>query len=623
MRKIILLLAFAALGIGCGAVKTILTVDKTPVQTRIDLVHVVDDKVEVTIDPGAFTSDLVTFYMPETVPGTYSIDDYGQYTEGLKAFDYKGDPMPVQAVGVNSWTIENAKELDKISYFVNDTYDIENETDDAVFSPAGTNIKAGEDYLLNLHGFVGYFDGFQEVPYELHIQVPPGLVATTSLPKMPAADQEAGTDTYLASRYFEVIDNPILYAAPNTAIFQLKDIKVTIGVYSPGGVYRAEDLKARMQKMMEAQKAFLGDINGTRKYNILLYFSTMEPTDARGFGALEHHTSTVVVLPEPMPRENLEQAMVDVVSHEFFHIVTPLSVHSKEIQYFDFNHPKMSEHLWMYEGTTEYFANLFQVNQGLIDEADFYRRMMDKIQASKFYNDSLSFTTMSRNVLEEPYKDNYGNVYEKGALINMALDIRLRELSKGEKGVLWLMKQLSAIYDKDTPFEDDTLIDTIVALTYPEIRTFFDTYVIGDTPIDYSEFLAKVGLRITDTMEESGYFFKGEEPYIDVDPADQDKIFLRKDIPLNTFFKDLGLQGGDVIESIDGRAIDLEAMRSVIGESFGWDPDKQITMSVQRGEQEIRVQGAVGTPTAEVRRIIPMETATPGQVELREAWLKG
>jgi predicted metalloprotease with PDZ domain len=56
--------------------------------------------------------------------------------------------------------------------------------------------------------------------------------------------------------------------------------------------------------------------------------------------------------------------MMDVVSHEFFHIVTPLSIHSKEIQDFDYNDPKMSEHLWMYEGVTEYFANLSKSIKG-------------------------------------------------------------------------------------------------------------------------------------------------------------------------------------------------------------------------------------------------------------------
>ena len=74
---------------------------------------------------------------------------------------------------------------------------------------------------------------------------------------------------------------------------------------------------------MLAQKTFLGDINSTKVYNILLYVSTTQG-DANGFGAFEHHTSTVVVLPEWLPMEEMQQAMVDVVSHEFFHIVTPL-----------------------------------------------------------------------------------------------------------------------------------------------------------------------------------------------------------------------------------------------------------------------------------------------------------
>jgi predicted metalloprotease with PDZ domain len=45
-----------------------------------------------------------------------------------------------------------------------------------------------------------------------------------------------------------------------------------------------------------------------------------------------------------MPKEELVKSMMDVVSHEFFHIVTPLTIHSK-IQDFDYNDPKMSEHL--------------------------------------------------------------------------------------------------------------------------------------------------------------------------------------------------------------------------------------------------------------------------------------
>lgn len=184
----------------------------------------------------------------------------------------------------------------------------------------------------------------------------------------------------------------------------------------------------------------MGDINNTDKYAILLYLAEDDKPDAGNFGALEHHTSTVVVLSESMPKEALENSLTDIVSHEFFHIITPLSVHAEEIHYFDYNDPKMSEHLWMYEGVTEYFANLFQVNQGLIDNQEFYNRMTDKISVSQRFDDTVPFTEMSKNILEEPYKDMYYNVYMKGALIGMALDIRLRELSGGQMGILDLMK---------------------------------------------------------------------------------------------------------------------------------------------------------------------------------------
>jgi predicted metalloprotease with PDZ domain len=623
MKKLITLYVSLVLLYGCGTSKSVLSADKAVIETTIDLVNVNDDRVSVTINPGSFSKQSISFFIPKTVPGTYSEDDYGKYIQELKAIDYQGNELLVTSIGTNEWNISDATKLDKITYYVTDTYDTESELNDPVFSPAGTNILKGKNFMLNLHGFVGYFEGLKEVPYELIISSPSDLSPTTSLMKKED-ETNSVTDTFLASRYFEVVDNPILYSKSDTATFVINDITVNLSVYSPNNVYSAADLEESMERMMKAQKAFLGEIDGTKEYNILLYLSTLDEKDASGFGALEHHTSTVVVLPEQMPIEALEKAMTDVVSHEFFHIVTPLNVHSKEIQYFDFNDPKMSEHLWMYEGTTEYFANLFQIQQGLIDEADFYKRIVDKIYNSRSYDDTMSFTTMSRNVLEDPYRGNYANVYEKGALLNMSLDIRLRDLSNGEKGVLWLMKELSKKYDNDTPFEDDEIIGEIVDLTYPEIKSFFDTYVIGNTPLNYDDILASVGLRTTDMQERSGYFLNGEIPFIDIDQTNNDAIFIRSGIELNTFFTGLGAQGGDTIRSIDGMPISLESIRPIIGQSFGWTSDREITMVVQRGEEELTLQGKVGTPTLKVTTIVPIDNLenTP-QSKLRKAWLKG
>ncbi len=142
--------------------------------------------------------------------------------------------------------------------------------------------------------------------------------------------------------------------------------------------------------------------------------------------------------------------------------------------------------------------------------------------------------------------------------------------------------------------------------------------------MNYDEILASVGLRTTDVQERSGYFLNGEIPFIDIDQTNNDAIFIRSGIELNTFFTDLGAQGGDTIRSIDGMPISLESIRPIIGQSFGWTADREITMVVQRGEEELTLQGKVGTPTLKVTTIVPIDNLenTP-QSKLRKAWLKG
>ena len=243
MKKLLIGAIGALLLVGCGASKNLVYADKTPIQVSMDLNKVANDQILVEVNPGAFSKDAVSFMIPKTVPGTYSTDNYGKYIEGLKAFDYEGNEMTVSKTDENTWNITNGKTLDKITYYVNDTFDSEGEQEEPVFSPAGTNIEADKNFMLNLHGFVGYFEGFKEVAYTLNITVPSGLSATTSLPKMSGPNTTPNLDVFTAGRYFEVIDNPILYAKPNTETFQINDIQVTLSVYSPNSVYTAASLK--------------------------------------------------------------------------------------------------------------------------------------------------------------------------------------------------------------------------------------------------------------------------------------------------------------------------------------------------------------------------------------------
>jgi len=624
MKKIFLGVATAALLFACKTQNVNETKPFQPTLASIDLVNVENDKVWVTVDPDRFTGDSTTFYIPKTVPGTYSTNNYGKFSENFKALNYKGEEMKFTKIDENSWKIQNAKDLDKIMYQVNDSFDWEDEG--GVYSMAGTNILKDKNFLLNLHGFVGYFEKLQEKPFRLEIQRPANLIAGTALTidqTITGENSETRTDVYNLGRYFEVIDNPIMYSAPDTTSFMVEDMEVLIDIYSPNQKFSAESLKPNLEKIIRAQKKFLGDINSTDKYAILIYLSaTPGEEDAGNFGALEHHTSTVVVMPETMEAAALDESMKDIVSHEFFHIITPLGIHSKEVHYFDYNDPKMSQHLWMYEGVTEYFANLFQVNQGLISNQEFYNRMVGKINVSKRFDDTVPFTVMSENILTDEYKDSYYNVYQKGALIGMALDIRLRELSGGKMGVLDLMKKLNAKYGKDKPFDDDQLISDIIELTYPEIQNFFDTYITGTTPIPYNEFFAKAGIEEKEMMSEVGYFLKGQTPYITANQETMQIVF-RKDIEFNTFLKDFGIQGGDTVKSINGTEYNIQNVYDLITASNSWKEGDNITMTIIRDGEEMKLEGKLSTPMDKETKMVEIQNADGDQIELRNAWLKG
>ena len=473
------------------------------IETSLDLTQVLDDKVPVRINPENFSQDTVTYRLPKVIPGTYKVSDFGNFVEEFKAYNYNGEEMDFTKSDENSWVIPNATELDRISYLVNDTFDVEHTEGIATpFSPSGTNIEEN-NFVLNFPGFIGYFDSFEHNQYNLEITSKASFNSSSALQQVGveySKDSLSVTTNYYAPRYFDITDNPMMYGDFEVEEFQVGDIKVVLSVYSPNKVHSAKDLKETIFEMMEAQKAYLGDINSTARYDIFLYLSEMNETSPSGFGALEHHTSTVVVMPETMPLSALANSMIDIVSHEFFHIVTPLSIHSEDVHYFDYHDPTFSKHLWMYEGVTEYFATLFQVDQGLVTEEEFYLTIMEKIQTASGLDDTMSFTEMSENVLVSPYAENYYNVYQKGALIGMCIDILMREESNGNRGILSLMKELSLKFGKNMPFKDDQLIEEIVEMTYPSIGEFFETHVIGTTPIDYSVFFDKVGLEFLEKI---------------------------------------------------------------------------------------------------------------------------
>lgn len=605
----------------CKTVAPTATGGKTPdgVEARIDLVNVKDDKVGVTILVPPMKGGEARFMLPRIIPGTYAIADYGRYVESFEAKDARGNALRTEHVDVNTWVIYEADRLTSVHYFVNDTYDTEkggafDEGSKTIFSPAGTNILAGEIFILNLCGFIGYFKGQEEVGYKVAIDHPRHLSASTS---MVDEDRSETRDVFRVSRYAEVVDHPVMYSRPDVAGSKIGGTEVMLSVYSPRRKsINARELYPSIERMMKAQKAYLGALNNTPRYAILAYISSGSGEDAKGFGALEHNTSTTAVFGDNMkPKE-----LIHVISHEFFHTLTPLQVHSKEIQYFDFNEPRMSAHLWMYEGFTEYFAQHFQVNQGLVSEDYFLDQMASKVRNSRSnYRDDLSFTNMSKNVLDPKMKAQYPNVYEKGALMAMCMDIILREKSGGKDGILKLMGELRSKYGPEKPFDDDSLISEFTRFGGSEIRAFIDDHVVGGKPVDYDFYLSKVGVTKAKVPVPSiSVFMKDMKPSIFIDTV-QKKVMANIPGNENDFFKGLGVQDRDEIISFNGALLSAMTPMEIIMSGVGIDEEEPVTMQVRR---EGRVIDLSGKARLSYGQFDGYRFSDSSRASLKNAWLK-
>jgi predicted metalloprotease with PDZ domain len=254
-------------------------------------------------------------------------------------------------------------------------------------------------------------------------------------------------------------------------------------------------------------------------------------------------------------------------------------------------------------------------------EEQFYAKLAEKNKMSKqMYSDTQSFTEMSRNVLDPKMKAQYPNVYQKGALIAMCIDIMLREASGGKNGVLELMGRLSQKYGPTKPFDDNDLIPEITAMTNPEVGAFLQEHVVKGTPIDYAAYLKRVGVTPATVKEPTiVVFMTGKGANVRVDTANKKATAIMPDAS-NVFMTSLGIQNGDEIIEMNGSPIDASNPTSVLIAGYGIDEDDPITMKVKRNGQVVELSGKAKLNYVDGSGF---KFTDASKRALNQAWLKG
>lgn len=599
----------------------------------LDISRVVNDQVKVVVDASQMhfgESPVVNFHFPATIPGTYATLDYGRFIHKFRAYDSTGVTLKVRK-DQNTFTIDGVPS--KLEYWVSDTYDARIWRN-KVFEPAGTNIQEGQNFLINASGFFGFFDGAEELPVQLEVRKDPMHYGVSALDSYIYGN----TQNFHARNYHTFLDSPILFSQPDTTSFRLANAKVTLGVFTESGRELSQGIYDEVHTSMRAIEQFLGGTFPVDHYAFLFYikdysefkemvegtnfsvgkgFKLIREMWGQGFGALEHGNSSVYFLPD-FGNDLVLKEMADVCIHEFFHILTPLNLHSEEIGQFNYIHPKMSQHLWLYEGITEYFAGISQVKGGVISPSEYLGLLRGKIKsATQFPHTEMSFTEMSSGVLEQPWKKQYPQVYQRGALLGALLDIRIMELTGGQKTLRDVVLALSQKYGADQSFKDEEFIDIFVAEVHPDLQAFFDAYITGRQDLPVESYLSKVGVEysanyrgpvLQDPLIWGGVKVKSKGGILQSIQPSKYKVVQRvgESNPLK-------LQPGDVVLSYEKALFDTQVPLKE-GESF--------RLNVVRSGQLLKVPYPVHYQMGQKKDYIRFDpNADQGALRLREKWL--
>ncbi|MCB0280043.1 MAG: peptidase [Calditrichaeota bacterium] len=438
-----------------------------------------DDTFKVSLEVNSLNSDNDIYQFAATAPGTYQTMNIGRYVKNFKAMDSNGKEIKTEKVSINQYKISDPKSVKRVAYEISETWDTP-VTEDPIYLMCGSSIE-NDHALINGQTVFGYFKGMQVSPIHLTIQHPADWKVGTAL-------KQNKDGSFQANNYDHIVDSPILLGRLTRAETDVEGSLVEIYTYSKTDKIVSDSLMKAMKDMLYAASKFIGGLPVDR-YTFIYHF------EDKTNGAWEHSFSSEYVYKEQDYTPGFGQTMTDVAAHEFFHIVTPLNIHSEIIEQFNFVEPTASEHLWLYEGTTEWASYMMQLQGKMITLDDYLKMLQQKINVEqKVFDTSYTLSQLAMNSFSEAGQKQYGNIYFRGALVAGLLDILLLDKSNGNRSYRDVIVELSKKYGQKKAFSEKTFFTDFTTMTYPEVMDFFNRYVKKAEPLPFKDYYQKIGI---------------------------------------------------------------------------------------------------------------------------------
>ena len=223
------------------------------------------------------------------------------------------------------------------------------------------------------------------------------------------------------------------------------------------------------------------------------------------WGALEHANAVTIGMPSAQLAKD-SRAYLSEVAHEFFHSWNLVRLYPEGRGKLSDRDTEHATGLWLSEGVTIYYSDVLLVRAGLPEGGKTRRESLAELLEWYFGNPGNA--RISPELASSRAVDTTGtsgdlspNYYTQGQLLGTALDIIIRDSTRGRRGLDDFMRSMYARFALRRGFTSEDVERTASSVCGCNLRRFFDDHVRNSRPIDINRYLSSIGLRaVIDTV---------------------------------------------------------------------------------------------------------------------------
>ncbi len=422
--------------------------------------------------------------LPAWRPGRYELQNYAKNIPKIEAFDEKNRKLQIEKLSKDLWQVlSNKGEITvKYSYYANK-------------KDAGNSFVDHSTFYLNFVNCIPYLVGKMQEPLEVFLLIPNKYKIASGL----IFNKISVYWHCKLNNIYELYDSPTIASeALITQNYRVANIDFFIhfvGNYSPNWPRIIADFKA----FSEFQIFKMGDF----PRNNFHFINWILPSPY--YHGVEHGNSTMLVLGPDTEGDNLMPDLLGVASHELFHSWNICKIRPVELLPYDFTKENYFNTGFIVEGVTTYLGDLILLHSNVISFEE-YLKELNAILMRHFLKDGKarqSLTEASVDLWVDGYTEGIPNkkvsIYNKGAIVALILDLKIRNKFSHTKSIYYVMKQMWELFGK-TNIGYQLLDYKLIAENIFEenLDNYFETCIFGNTdllPILNLE-LSKIGLEI-------------------------------------------------------------------------------------------------------------------------------